>query len=86
MIECYQFRYYFAESQKMACYLKREALLVKNILNWLWNDSWTYYVVCNVIEREIEKEKVQMKPSYSTFKNIELCQRILNASKNIFEL
>ena len=25
MIECYQFRCHFAESQEMACYLKREA-------------------------------------------------------------
>ena len=33
MIECYQFRCHFAESQEMACYLKREVQQ---------NDIWTY--------------------------------------------
>ena len=32
------------------------------IVNRLWTDSWTYYVVHNVVEREIKKEKVLMKP------------------------
>ena len=28
----------------------------------MWTDSWTYYLDRNVIEREIKREKVQMKP------------------------
>ena len=33
----------------------------QNILNWLWTDSRMYVLVRNVIEREIKREKVQMK-------------------------
>ena len=77
MIECYQFRCHFAESQEIACYLKTRGLfwsylfwgsakwhlnlLVQNVLNWLVN-WYLNLLVRNVIEREIEREKVQMKP------------------------
>ena len=39
----------------------------QDILNWSQTDTWTYYVVGNVIEREIERENVQMKPPINEF-------------------
>ena len=41
MIECYQFRCHFAESQKMACYLKREAYSGPISFEVQQNDIWT---------------------------------------------
>jgi hypothetical protein len=62
----------FPESQKMACYLKREAYSGPISFEVQRNDIWTtsskYFelivnlLVCNVIEREIERENGQMKP------------------------
>ena len=41
MTECYQFRCHFAESQKMACYLKREAYSGPISFEVQQNDIWT---------------------------------------------
>ena len=40
MVECYQFRWHFAESQKMACYLKWEAYSGPISFEVQWNDIW----------------------------------------------
>ena len=62
MIEGYQFRCHFTEPQKRQDQ-NRSVILSntpsQNILNWLWTDSWTGR---NVIEREIKRLKVHMKP------------------------
>ena len=47
MIECYQFRCHFAESQKMVCYLKREAFSGPISFEVQWYDIWTDHLKCH---------------------------------------
>jgi hypothetical protein len=44
LIECYQFRCHFTESQKMACYLKWEAYSGPISFEVQWNVIWPYFL------------------------------------------
>ena len=94
MIECYQLRYHFAESQKMACYLKRETYSGpiclgsgKWHLNWYHSIIWDATLVQQYWELELVTEsqlgEVQMKLPKEKLLEIELNFDAKNISMNL---